>query len=154
MPTSPSHLAFKCPQNKLGGGRYVPSPLLYIPMPLKKMRGVGTYLSPFHVHALIKNWKGLGMCLPPILHSNAFYKKWEEENMCISPFCIPMLSKKLRGVGMCLPRASKSLFLKLILEEIGKWLPPPQKRNCIPIPFINLKRDRHLPILVVCPCSL
>jgi hypothetical protein len=55
MPTSPSHLAFKCPQNKLGGGRYVPSSLLYIPMPLKKMRGVGTYLPPFHVHALIKN---------------------------------------------------------------------------------------------------
>jgi hypothetical protein len=31
-----------------------------------------------------------------------------------------MLSKKLRGVGMCLPRTSKSLFLKLILEEIGR----------------------------------
>jgi hypothetical protein len=55
MPTSPSHLAFKCLLNKLGGGRYVPSSLLYIPMPLKKMRGVGTYLLPFYVHALIKN---------------------------------------------------------------------------------------------------
>jgi hypothetical protein len=54
MPTSPSQLAFKCLLNKLGGGN-VPSSFLYIPMLLKKMRGVGTYLLPFYVHALIKN---------------------------------------------------------------------------------------------------
>jgi hypothetical protein len=99
----------------------LPPPLSCISIPLKNQRSKGTnmYLPPVHVHALIINWKTLGMYLPPIIHPNAFDKKWKEENMCLPPFYIRVPSKKLGRVGMCLPFAFTSLSFKLCLEEIG-----------------------------------
>jgi hypothetical protein len=55
MLTSPFHLAFNYLLNKFGRGEKVcaffPS---YIPMPLKKKRGIDTYLPSLHAHTMIK----------------------------------------------------------------------------------------------------
>jgi hypothetical protein len=71
-----------------------PSPPLPSPPPLvssslfKKLKVVDIYLTFLHVHAFIKIWKMVGICLPPhpILHLNALKTNWEEEDMCLLPF--------------------------------------------------------------------